>query len=187
MASVRDTVYSMLVTCPNIFETRSDCFRQLFLTCGNGMEWEGGQLVDVCQPLSMQARFLDEESEAAKHDGDMMKNIVRRHTRLANARIRFSIENFDLLYQESISFTRHGWLTDSCPLFSAPAVLDDDWDRALNEASRALLMAIKDREHMNSLNNLPAMRDKAVAVRQRWAAQDRVMAEMIDKILKETE
>ncbi len=187
MASVKDTVYSMLVRHPLSFQSKSDCFKSLFLLTGNGMEWVDGELVLPDEPLCMEPRYRDEETEVAKETCDLIHDAIRRNVRLDNARVRFALENFDLLFHEEVSFKRLGWVSDRCRLFNAPEKLNEDWEQALNETSLALLMRIKDMRHMDKLNDLDDITLMTLKVRQRWAAADRQLSDMITQILAETE
>jgi len=152
MASVRDTIYGMLTQYPSLFSNRSDCFVHLFLTNGNGYEWENGELIDVCRySAKTKPDFKNEDDEVQKEtDKDSYDwgvdcyNYLRLDIRRNNMRIQFAIDNIELMMKESLRFystsrTIHysGW--EFCKLMDAPKDIKEDWKQAVLECMNALM------------------------------------------------
>lgn len=142
MASVRDTVYHLLVAYPTIYSNVADCYRHLFLMIGNGYEWVDGELVDVCgdrnRPWKV-PQFQDEMTEVLKQDdsSEYCQGQKRLDVRRRNNQIQFVIDNFDLMFEESIQFDRLNDFSHSRyeRIFNIPDDVKPDW---LESAKRVI-------------------------------------------------
>ena len=146
MASVRDTVYHMLVAYPTLFKNKSDCFAHLFLTCGNGYDWKDGEIVSVIaeknRPWQV-PQFVDEVAEFLKMPEEIkfLADQRRLDIRRRNNQIKFVIENFDFLIDEPMSFRNlHAFSNFQYELLCCiPKDIKDDWRLAAKLTIYAVL------------------------------------------------
>ena len=150
MASVRDTVYHKLVSYPTLYQNASDCYRDLFLSNGTGVDWIDGELVSLIDDPKhpwMIPQFQDEMVEILKLNnspayGEYETIQVRLEVRRRNSQIQFAIDNVDLISDEPICFERLSDFTKSQyePIFHIPANIKPDWLFAAKRTIYAILV-----------------------------------------------
>jgi hypothetical protein len=163
MGSVREIVCSMLMRYPGLFSTKSDCFKWLFLD-GVGYRWANGELEPADRKVSKEPAFRDE------HPGDL--DALR-----INQRLRFAIENMHLILQESIDFDDFDFVSEHAPLLHVPDDIKPDWQDAVYEAMRALMIAIEHRKRptireRNLANEFPEVQRRLRGLYGRFFASD---------------
>jgi hypothetical protein len=127
MSSVRDVVFIMLTRYPSLFLTKNDCFKWLFLD-GVGYRWIDGELDDGKKPETIPA-FEDVSADD-----------------LNDRRARFAMENIDLILEELLDFDDFNFISEFAPLLHVPHDVKPDWEDAVYEAMRALMIAIENRK-----------------------------------------
>lgn len=147
MASVRDTLLAMLTQYPSLFKNKTDCFRHLFLTNGNGYDWVDGELVSICDAKSV-PDFKDENEEILRRTKDDLyksesfNNQIRLDVRRNNMLIQFALDNIDLIVEEHLMFysgssiSYSGW--NYSLLMQVPLDIKPDWEKAVRDCMWAL-------------------------------------------------
>ena len=89
----KDTIKSMIIMYPLLFQTKLSVYNHLFLTIGNGYRWENGELIseddeencsieDGLEALfndKLQYDFLEDYLEAATDSEDIINYFKRRN------------------------------------------------------------------------------------------------------------
>jgi len=168
MASVRDTLLSMLTQYPSLFSNKTDCFNHLFLRNGNGYDWIDGELVSVCD-VESGPDFKDEDEEILRRTKDdhykceAFNNQIRLDVRRNNMLIQFALDNIDLIVEEHLMFysrssiSYSGW--DYSPLMQVPLDVKPDWEKAVRDCMWSLTPYINqsmrfDAYHLDSVKML---------------------------------
>jgi hypothetical protein len=151
------------MTYPSLFSTKSDCFKQLFLD-GLGYRWANGELEPADGKLTTVPKFQDE------HPGHL-------EARRVNHNLRFALQNIDLILKESISFDDLDFVSEYAPLLRVPDDVKPEWEDAVYEAMRALMIAIEHRRasvvrERNLVHNFPELQKHMRALYQRFFASE---------------
>lgn len=149
MASVRDTVFNMMIHYPSLFQDVSDCFNHLFLVYGNGYEWIDGELCPIDDGIYrddtreygwFEPRFLNLEHELIKYpykkdNIDLARLDVNRH----NTQVQFVMNNIDAMIQEPISFTSpYIAFSEYSAIYANPNHISKEWYDAIIRTIYAL-------------------------------------------------
>jgi hypothetical protein len=158
MSSVRDVVYIMLTRYPSLFLTKNDCFKWLFLD-GVGYRWINGELDDGKKPETISALEDDSSDD------------------LQARQARFAIENIDLILEDLIDFDDFNFVSEFAPLLHVPDDVKPDWEGAVYEAMRALMIAIENRKRptireRNLANESPEIQRRMRDLHGRFFASD---------------
>lgn len=185
--TVRQVVFRSLIKYPMLFKTKGDVFEHLFLSIGNGYEWENGGLVEVCDALKDDEPCWADENYDGSKDSDFIREVMQRHhvldARRQNNRIQFVLDNFDAIFDEPVRLENcHHAESDYCRLYHMPEDVRDDWKIACDQTSHALGMWLN---RLPSPSHVEAMREKQRSFRfQHFAEKDRRMREMIETVLE---
>lgn len=163
MASVRDTVYNLLVGYPSLFTTVTDCYVHLFLVTGGGYEWVDGELVDVCrpEPRGPMAFEDDEDAEMLKRLSAMSNKPVteiegsdylRIQIRRERLQVQFVVDNIDLMFKEHSFISKKNlsyYGSKYNGMFNMPDDVKDDWRDAIRGFVFDLQSDVRQRLHNN--------------------------------------
>jgi hypothetical protein len=163
MSSVRDIIYSMLMRDPSLYSTKSDCFKHLFLD-GLGYRWVNGELEPDDGKLNTQPNFRDERP------GDL-------EDRWINHNLRFALKHIDFILEDSINFDDFDFVSEYAPLLHVPDNVKPEWEDAVYEAMRALMIAVEHRKRptipeRNLAHDFPEIQRRMRALHGRFFASE---------------
>ena len=153
----------MLMAHPALFMTKSDCFKQLFLD-ELGYRWMNGELEPVDGKLNTEPVFGDERRDDL--DAKRAKN-----------NLQFVRKNIDLILEERVDFDDFNFVSEFAPLLHVPDDLKPEWEDAVYEAMRALMIAIEHRKHprireRNLAHDFPEIQGRMRALYGKFFASD---------------
>ena len=203
MASVRDTVYNLLVGYPSLFTTVMDCYVHLFLVTGGGYEWVDGELVVVCrsEPKGPMAFEDDEDAEMLKRLSSLNSKPVtkiegseylRIQIRREKLQVQFVIDNIDLMFKE-LSFISKKNLSyygsKYNNMFNMPDDVKDDWRDAIRGFVFNLRTDVRQRIENNEfeLSGLAKLYKDLTTMEQEKFPTSVSTRKTISEILKEIE
>ena len=96
---------------------------------------------------------------------------------LDSRRARFALENFDLIFIEFIDFDDFGFVSECAPLFDVPDDVAPDWEEAVYEGMRALMIAIEHRKapdirERNLVHDFPEIQGRMRTLYRRFFASE---------------
>lgn len=198
--SVKATVRRMLIQYPSLYESKSDCFSHLFLTLGGGYDWIGGCLVDPVQDRqgNDEPRWADESGDPGRHDLDIKSHelieVYMRQSRILHAKrenmlVRFALENFDAMFEQSVTLTSpYLWAGEYTPLFNMPDDVQEDWREACQQTSQALGVWLYHQRNHDMPAKVEETFTRNVAFRQKhFAESDQRMRDIFKEVLKDKE
>lgn len=144
----KDTIKSMIITCPRIFPTKLSIYDHLFLTNGNGYEWIDGELVskedaencsieDGLEALfndEFQYKLLSSYLEVTSDEEDIINFFKRRNKeKLELVKV---IINYEKIINEKLHISNEEGLYPLCKyskILNIPNDIKDDWKDAIKE------------------------------------------------------
>jgi hypothetical protein len=178
----------MIIHYPTIYQTVGDYCNHLFLVIGNGYEWNSGELVAISGSKKRQKdgswigpedpHFRNEEAELAAEKSECLHNYLRLDIRRHNHQVQFVLDNFDLIFDESIELTQPYPLSGYSKLSSFPEDVAEDWFEAMVKTVYALRAWCNGREldRTNIIKTLSVLIDeKYPIIQERKAAAIRFL------------
>lgn len=146
--TVKDTIKSMIIMCPRIFQTKLSVYDHLFLTNGNGYEWIGGELIskngekncsieDGLEALfngQLQYDFLEDYLNVTTDSEDIINYFKRRNKE--NLELAKVIVNYEKIINEKLYLPNKEELYPLCKyakILNIPDDIKDDWKDAIKE------------------------------------------------------
>ena len=121
-----DTVFTSLLVYPSSFNGRIDVDDHLFATCGNGYEWEDGELLEKDNPIEL---TLKKKINTLLRYVDMTRDINLRYNTYSHISDRMEqsiVERFG---------DKHSWkvyeISKYSKLVTFPDDIKPDWKEAL--------------------------------------------------------
>lgn len=108
-------IKSMMLTYPSIMPSRFAALRQIFLTGGNGMEWENGRLVNI---------FKRERMDTVMDNSDLEERIKKNEEDLAKSPDRVFYEKYRLMYEREMMIRKH--IEANIDIYATEHVMNDD-------------------------------------------------------------
>ena len=157
--TVKDTLKSMIITCPRIFPTKLSVYNHLFLTNGNGYRWENGELIseddeencsieDGLEALfndELQYVFLEDYLEATTDSEDIINYVKRRNKeKLELTKI---IVNYNKIIDGNLYITNEEELYPLCKyskILNIPDDVKEDWKDAVKEFIHYIMTSEED-------------------------------------------
>ena len=144
----KDTIKSIIITCPRIFPTKLSVYNHLFLTIGNGYRWENGELIseddkencsieDGLEALfndELQYDFLEDYLEAVT-DSERIINYFKRRNK-EKLELTKVIVNYEKIINEKLYISNEEKLYPLCEyskILNIPDDIKDDWKDAIKE------------------------------------------------------
>ena len=146
--TIKDTIKSMIITCPRLFPTKLSVYNHLFLTNGNGYRWENGELIseddeencsieDGLESLfcdQLQYDFLEGYLNTTPDSEDIINYFKRRNKE--NLELAKVIINYEKIINEKLYLPNKEELYPLCKyakILNIPDDIKDDWKDALKE------------------------------------------------------
>jgi hypothetical protein len=94
-----------------------------------------------------------------------------------NHNLRFALQNIDLILKESISFDDFDFVSEYAPLLQVPDDVKPEWEDAVYEAMRALMISIEHRKapvvrERNLAHDFPELQKHMRALYRRFFASE---------------
>lgn len=146
--TIKDTIKSMIITCPRIFPTKLSTYNHLFLTNGNGYRWKNGELISEDDEENcsiedgLEALFNDELQYSllkgylnSTTDSEDIINYFKRRNK-ENFELAKVIINYEKIINEKLYLPNKEELYPLCKyakILNIPDDIKDDWKDAIKE------------------------------------------------------
>ena len=145
--TIKDTIKSMIIMYPLLFQTKLSVYNHLFLTIGNGYRWENGELIsdddkencsieDGLEALfndELQYDFLEDYLEEFT-DSENIINYFKRRNKEKLELVKI-IVNYEKIINEKLHISNEKLypLSEYSKILNIPDDIKDDWKDAIKE------------------------------------------------------
>ena len=146
--TVKDTIKSIIITCPILYPTKLSAYNHLFLTIGNGYRWKNGELIseddeENCSIEDALEALFNKESQYDvlksllddTTNSEVIINYLKRRNK-KNLELAKVIVNCEKIINEKLYITNEEILYPLCEysrILNIPDDIKDDWKDAIKE------------------------------------------------------